>query len=509
MAELEIVGFDSTNDKLEAPQGADTYVAKKAVNFEQPITSDSTIAGRDIVADGTKLDFVTVTAPVNIDDLAATLAALGTPVILKGSWDASLGTFPTSTVAGESWIVSVAGMVDGVSFNIGDRVLALIDSASGVLYANQWLILDYTDQVLSVGGKTGAVVLTESDITDLQNYLADTDIATLAQLNVLVTDATLVDINDVATAAQGVLAATAIQSTDIDELAKINAIITDATLIDTTDARLSDDRTPVAHRHGYAEMSTSLGVVSCSYHTRKLASGAAFLNGFYRAPVADANLTQASATITYGAANGMHPAHVFMVFGAAATDGINVTLTVTGTSWTDAGVRTAADSEILYTGPVAGLTLNDYLETSKKFVGTVTFTLTSDGVNFSMDFNYGLAKYYDYNNHDFTIDWVDFTGQAEENDTGFNIEIIKHTLTGYTYSAAAFDPVVNVIASSATDLVTEKNLVSGEEFAWKHTGLSADILGAGSEGFMIRVTTSVNDSITFMNGSLGLIVTHP
>ena len=530
MAEHEIVAFDDANDWLAAPQGLDTYVAKRAVSFEQAITTVS-VNGRNITDDGTKLDLLTVTSSIDLDALAGLVAGIGQPVVLKGSWDASLGTFPTSTVAGESWIVSVAGIVDGIQFNINDRVLALINGASNVLYLNQWLILDYTDQVLSVNGLQGAVSLSVEDILGYETLLTEVDINTLLKLNTFIGDATLGDAADFATAAQGVLAATALQPESIDSLAELNALVLDATLDDvsgtrdpnahvhdpadvtgtaviTTDSRLSDARTPVAHSHIYTDMTTTLALVPCAYATRKLASGAVYLHGFYKAPAADANLTQASPTITYGAANGMHPAHVFMVFGAGSTDGINVTLTVTGTSWTDAGVRTAADSEVLYTGPVAGLTLNDYLETSKKFVGTVTFTLTSDGVNFTMDFNYGLSKYYDYNNHDFAIDWVEFTGQAEENDTGFDIEIIKHTTTGYTYSAAAFDPVVNVVASSATDMVTEKNLVAGEEFAWKHVGLSADILGTGSEGFMIRVTTTVNDSITFMNGGIGLIVVH-
>tara|TARA_R110000772_G_scaffold54916_2_gene125344 strand:- start:1488 stop:2180 length:693 start_codon:yes stop_codon:yes gene_type:complete len=38
-----------------------------------------------------------------------------------------------------------------------------------------------------------------------------------------------------------------LQAADIDTIAKLNAIVTDATIIDTTDARLSDARTPTAH----------------------------------------------------------------------------------------------------------------------------------------------------------------------------------------------------------------------------------------------------------------------
>ena len=43
-------------------------------------------------------------------------------------------------------------------------------------------------------------------------------------------------------------------STDIDTLAELNAIVTDATLIDTTDARLSDARTPTSHNHTASEI---------------------------------------------------------------------------------------------------------------------------------------------------------------------------------------------------------------------------------------------------------------
>ena len=43
-------------------------------------------------------------------------------------------------------------------------------------------------------------------------------------------------------------------TTDIDTLAELNAIITDATLIDTNDSRLSDARTPTAHTHTASEI---------------------------------------------------------------------------------------------------------------------------------------------------------------------------------------------------------------------------------------------------------------
>jgi hypothetical protein len=240
MAELEIVGFDSTGIELEAPQGADTYVAKKAVNFEQPVTTDSTIDGRDVDADGTKLDFITITQPVDLDELEAAVDALNAAIVLKGTWDASVGTFPTSTVAGETWICDVAGLVDGVQFEINDRVTAIVDGASTTVYTGEWLKQSYTDLVLSVAGKTGVVTLAEADITDLQAYLTAVDIDSLAELNALVLDATLGDSSDFATAAQGALAATATQpgdnvSTLVNDAGYLTGIPSDA-LIDNITA---------------------------------------------------------------------------------------------------------------------------------------------------------------------------------------------------------------------------------------------------------------------------------
>jgi hypothetical protein len=52
MATREIAAFDEAGLELEAPQGADTYLAKKPAHFEAAITTDSTIDGRDVAADG-------------------------------------------------------------------------------------------------------------------------------------------------------------------------------------------------------------------------------------------------------------------------------------------------------------------------------------------------------------------------------------------------------------------------------------------------------------------------
>jgi hypothetical protein len=83
-------------------------------------------------------------------------------VVLKGTWDASAGTFPGggTAQAGASYIVSVAGTVNAITWAVGDRIIAILDNASTTTYLNNWFKADYTDAVLSVNGATGAVSIT-------------------------------------------------------------------------------------------------------------------------------------------------------------------------------------------------------------------------------------------------------------------------------------------------------------------------------------------------------------
>lgn len=123
----------------------------------------------------TKVNNITVTQPVDLDAIETRINQLDASVVLKGVWDASVGTFPISTIAGESWIASVGGTVGGVVFNTNDRVVALVVTASTTVYAGNWHKLDYTDEVLSVAGRTGAVTLGKADV-GLSNVDNTTDL---------------------------------------------------------------------------------------------------------------------------------------------------------------------------------------------------------------------------------------------------------------------------------------------------------------------------------------------
>ena len=243
-------------------------------------------------------------------------------------------------------------------------------------------------------------------------------------------------------------------------------------------------------------------------------SGTFYAGGWYDAPAADANLTQAGATQTLGTANGAYGAHAFAVCAAVGTSDKSagaVELEVSGTSITDAGVRTTSDTEVIIADIEGASVVQDaYFETTKKWIGQVTYTLKNNGSGnastFALDFNYGLAKYEDFGNRDFTIRSLEMTGRAGANDSGFGVTLYHHDTAGWTYSAAAFVPGGTVISTLASVYVTEDQLVNGDPFAAKLTGLSEAIEGSGMEGVVFKITTGANNAVDQMNIHLGVSV---
>lgn len=72
--------------------------------------------------------------------------------------------------------------------------------------------------------------------------------------------------------------ATVTVPTDFDTLAELNAIVTDATLIDTGDSRLSDARTPLSHTHVGTELTIN-NIATAAYTTLQDYIDAASSNG--------------------------------------------------------------------------------------------------------------------------------------------------------------------------------------------------------------------------------------
>ena len=253
------------------------------------------------------------------------------------------------------------------------------------------------------------------------------------------------------------------------------------------------------------------GVVFKSYtlSTPPGASGTFHQAGYYNAPVADSNLTQASTTQTLGAANVPYAAHAFLVAKQAgtATGGTGaVTIVVTGTSITDGGTRNASGTETIVTS-IAAMSANEYFETALKWIGQVTFTLTVGATGhtaYAADFNYGFCKYEDFGNRPFTVTDLEIIGVAGADDAGIDFELLHHKATGWTFNDGAFVPGTTALKKMSTIHSTESDVDNSLPFAFKVAGMTTSVDGANSEGLVVRVTTTANNAIEFMDTHIGV-----
>ena len=165
-------GWGWTVDSIVAWNNIDvdaTDPANPIVSVENLVLADIT----DVTATVTEINYVDwVTS--NIQDQ---LNALANGMIYKGNWDASVWTFPWAWSA-EIWrfyTVSVGGTVDWQVFNVGDRLIAIVDNASTTVFSGNWSILDATDAVTSVFGRVGNVVAQAWDYTKSDVWLGNVD----------------------------------------------------------------------------------------------------------------------------------------------------------------------------------------------------------------------------------------------------------------------------------------------------------------------------------------------
>lgn len=229
-------------------------------------------------------------------------------------------------------------------------------------------------------------------------------------------------------------------------------------------------------------------------------AGTFYVGGHYAYAQNDGNLTiGGTVTQTFGTAGQAHGAHAFIV--AAGPGGTDLVLTVTGVSIMDDGTRNDADSEIIVADTDTATT-NQYFETTKKWLGQITYTLTGSAGSF--DFNYGFVKYEDFGNRDFTIIKFEGTGESRANETGLNIELLHHEPTAFIYDATSFIPNQTALVSLATDYGTNNDVASGDGFAYKRSGLSTTVNGSSGDGIIIRVTTAVNNSINDATFHIGV-----
>ncbi|EJL66318.1 hypothetical protein [Flavobacterium sp. CF136] len=166
---------DVIGDYIQQLQGKDGIIAlMEDVDLKVDKVTGKGLSTEDYTtAEKNKVSFITITQAVNLDDIETRVNELDAAVVLKGTWDQTTGVFPGSGVAQAGWSYLVNGVtettIDGVKFNNGDRIIAVVDNASTSTYASNWYLADYTDRVNTVAGRTGNVVITSSDLSDFNS----------------------------------------------------------------------------------------------------------------------------------------------------------------------------------------------------------------------------------------------------------------------------------------------------------------------------------------------------
>ncbi len=253
----------------------------------------------------------------------------------------------------------------------------------------------------------------------------------------------------------------------------------------------------------YVNIDHSFGrqITTKSYHLDRDVAGTYYTGGFYDAATTSTQLTVASPTVTYGTAGVAYSAHAFIVTGADIPPDAGVLgVRITGTKIDDAGVLTASFADTLVLD-ITSTSVNDYFE-AVKFVGTFTvelITISGSPTTGGIFVNRGYAKYEDLGNTDYYVTGIEVVGEGDANDTGFGIELMRHSQTGWTYAATGFVPGDGVLESSFVDLLGYDNLANGLPWCWKRTGLDYFVSGSTNEGVVFRSTITTNNSVKGMD----------
>lgn len=223
------------------------------------------------------------------------------------------------------------------------------------------------------------------------------------------------------------------------------------------------------------ELPSGLGesILSWSFET---ATTRDYFGGFYDHGAVPDSFAPA---ITLGAANQACAAHFFVVTGAVPV--ADVTITITGTTITDAGVQTAGVAVELVIP--AGTPVNSYIETSEKWNDQLTVETTGGAPILC---NYGLSKYYDNNNRDYVILGFETIWESQSNDATSDIRLIHHGADGWTFNPAG-EATPPYIYTRANDYGPNVAHVAGRDGAWKRVGLDVEVNGNDSEGIIWEV----------------------
>lgn len=218
--------------------------------------------------------------------------------------------------------------------------------------------------------------------------------------------------------------------------------------------------------------------IDFSFHTLAALNPVTYWGGFYLFGATD----NGGVAVPLGAANNSYGAHAGIVIGGSPVG--PETVTVSGTSVTNQGVKTPADSEVL--NIPAGAPVNSYFQTTRKWVGTVTFTPSGGAPNF----NYLLVCAFNGNTTNFIVRDIETSWIAAGGDADPDILLRHHRFSGWVYNAASPPLTPGPITTLRSTYTPPDNaFVLGEPGCWQITDLGVVVFGNEGEGIFLELNT--------------------
>ena len=99
----------------------------------------------------------------------------------------------------------------------------------------------------------------------------------------------------------------------------------------------------------------------------------------------------------------------------------------------------------------------------------------------------------------FTVKSFECVWLGGANDSSFDVALLHHKATGWTYAATGFVPGNSAICRRTVDQAIEADVKSGEHGAYKRISLDTFVDGDALEGVIIEVTTGAAGTIQTMD----------
>jgi hypothetical protein len=242
---------------------------------------------------------------------------------------------------------------------------------------------------------------------------------------------------------------------------------------------------------------------SRSYSTDPGALGIDYIAGYYDWKATSVTLDEGSPTTTYGDPDASKAAHIGIVSNGVGVvvGGGQVGLKAVGVLDSETGIQVAAQDMII-TEDITTLTANTRFEATEKGSGTYSlelYVVSGTPTAYSLTCNTGYSKYEDKQNVPMTILGIEAQWKGTQTDNGMNIELMHDRPENWIFASSGFVPGNGNIVERLVDQALVSGVRAGQNGAYKRSKVNTFVAGDSDQGYVLRVTTTQNNSLKDVN----------